>query len=324
MKRIAALGMLLCIVLFSTVYAEELSCVNMTNYVPNTVPDLICSTYSVDVDSAMNVLMKSPYLIEDTESYYMGTGWLNDEEELAIGPDYLFYSTHQGRNLANVVSVGIPGFLEWNYTDSSELSFGDISQIEVTAQEILKKLNIQAELIHVQAYSKPMLNVEMETAIGNIETDQIEECYVLFFCCTENGIRVSTDGYYSDLHSVGLDGSHITMIWTKDGLQFMSAEGLFRIEAQLDNETSIILPASALNMVRDYYVLYDVDISHQRLEYVRVPIQGVDLDKGYTLVPAWVFSQVRQYEITGDAGENEIVHVITDFALIDARTGEEL
>lgn len=325
MKRIVALGLILCIILFGATYAEENStCINMTEFIPNIVPDLIISAYTIDPSVAAKILMKMPYLYEDTENYYMGTAWLNDNEELAIGPDYLSYTTYQGQHLGNVVNSSVPGFWEWNNGNTSKLSLGNISQIAASAKDILKSLNIQADLVHVQSYSETTLYEKVQTAFREVDVNALEECYVLFFSCIENDIKMSTDGYYSDLHSVGTNGTKIVIIWTKDGLQSLSASGLYHIDEAQENIKTLIPPDTALNIVQNYYVLYDINFAYQRLEYVRVPIQGNDLYNSYALVPAWVFSQDQQFEIPGDNGTEEIEHVISDFTLIDARTGEEL
>lgn len=74
MKRMACLGLMLCIMLAGFACAEETSgCLCMTEFLPETVPDLVCSPYKIDPDAAMDVLMKSPYLTVETEGHYMGT-----------------------------------------------------------------------------------------------------------------------------------------------------------------------------------------------------------------------------------------------------------
>lgn len=86
MKRIVCLGLALCFILLGFAYADENSaCVCMTKFLPETVPDLICSAYAIDPSEAMDVLMAAPYLTVDTEKYYMGTGWSNDDEEWPSG-----------------------------------------------------------------------------------------------------------------------------------------------------------------------------------------------------------------------------------------------
>lgn len=324
MKRIIALGLMLCIVLFGVTSAEGSSnCINVTEFIPNAIPNLITSSYTIDPSVAMEILMKAPYLTEDTESYRRGTGWLNDNEELAIGPNYLSYTTYKGQHLGHVVNTAFPGFWEWNNGNTSELSVGNISQIAASAKDILQSLNIQANLVHVQAYTETTLYEGVQNAFRKVDVNELEECYVLFFCCIENDMKLSVEGYYSDLHSVGTNGTRIDMIWTKDGLQSLYAYGLYHIDEAQKNSTPLMSPDAALNIIQDYYALYNIEIAYQRLEYVQVPIPGNDPYNNYALVPAWVFSQDQRYQIPLDNIE-EIEPIISDFALIDARTGEEL
>ena len=90
MKRIVCLGLALCVMLLGFAYAEGNSaCVCMTEFLPETVPDLICSTYKIDESTAVDVLMKAPYLTKDTKRQYMATEWSNDDETMTIGFDGL-------------------------------------------------------------------------------------------------------------------------------------------------------------------------------------------------------------------------------------------
>ncbi len=334
MKRIVCLGLMLCTLLFGFAYADENSaCVCMTKFLPDTVPDLICSPYKIDPSEAMDVLMKSPYLTVDTEGHYMGTAWLNDDEEMAIGPDYISYETRLGKNLGNLVEGMPPLFLNWNGGTANELSFGSVDEIVPLAKDILEKLGIHGELVHAQAYDEAALRAAIPDAFRAIDEEKIEECYTLFFCCAENGLRVSVDGYYSDVHNVDLRGSEIMVLWTKDGLQYLSSEGLYHIDETVENSNRLLSPEEAFSIVQADYALYtgishvrliDVRISHQRLVYAKVPISGVDPDNGYRLTPAWLFTQEQQWNVSMEPGGYELQPEYSDLVLIDARTGEEL
>lgn len=55
MKRIVCFGLALCAVLLGFAYAEGNStCVCLTEFLPETVPDLICSTYKIDESTAVD------------------------------------------------------------------------------------------------------------------------------------------------------------------------------------------------------------------------------------------------------------------------------
>ncbi len=335
MKRIVCLGLMLCILLLGLGCAEENSdCLCMTEFLPDTVPDLTCSTYKIDPSAAMDVLMKSPYLTKDTEGHYMGTAWRNDDEEMAIGFDYITYETRLGKNLVYLVDGSLPLFLNWNGGVANDLSFDSLDEIAARAKGVLNRLELHVELVHALAYDEAALREAIPGAVRAIDEEKIEECYVLFFCCTENGLRLSVDGYYSDLHSVDLEGSQIMMLWTKEGLQFLYARGVYHVDAQAENGESLLSPEAALRIAQDNYALYnasishvrliDVSISHQRLVYARVPISGIDPDEGYRLTPAWLFTQDQQWNVSMEAGGYEPQHFYSDLVLIDARTGEEL
>lgn len=335
MKRIICFGLALCVVLLGFAYAEGNStCVCLTEFLPETVPDLICSTYKIDESTAMDVLMKAPYLTVDTEGHYMGTGWLNADEEMAIGPYYVTYETRLGRNLANLVEGLPPSFTEWNGGAADDLSFGSVDEIAALAKDVLNRLNLHVELIHAQAYDEAALRAAIPSAFKSVDAKKIEECYALFFCCVENGLRLPVDGFYSDLHGTDMKGSEIMTLWTKDGLQFLSTSGLYHIDKQVENGERLLSPEEALSIVQENYALYaasltharliGVSISHQRLVYAKVPISGVDPKSGYRLTPAWLFTQDRQWNVSMEAGGYELWHEYSDLALIDARTGEEL
>lgn len=335
MKRIACLGMMLCIMLLGLAYAEGNSaCVCMTEFLPDTVPDLICSTYKIEPSAAIDVLMKSPYLTVDTEGYYMGTGWLNDDEEMGITPEGLYYQTRLGKNLVYLVEGSLPLFLNWNGGVAADLSFESFDEIAALAKDVLEKLDIHAELVHALSYDEAALRKAIPDALISVDAENIEECYVLFFCCTENGLRLSVDGYYSDLHGMDMNGSEIMVLWTKDGLQFLYAQGLYHIDETVENSNRLLSPEEAFSIVQADYALYvaslshvrliDVSISHQRLVYARVPISGVDPDSGYRLTPAWLFTQEQQWNVSMEPGGYELQPEYSDLVLIDARTGEEL
>lgn len=335
MKRIICFGLALCVVLLGFAYAEGNStCVCLTEFLPETVPDLICSTYKIDASAAMDVLMKAPYLTVDTKGHYKGTGWLNGDEEMAIGSDYVTYETRLGRNLANLVEGLPPSFTEWNGGAADDLSFGSVDEIAALAKDVLNRLNLHVELIHAQAYDKAALSAAIPSAIRSVDAKKIEECYALFFCCVENGLRLPVDGFYSDLHGTDMNGSEIMTLWTKDGLQFLFAHGLYHIDEPVENSEHLLSPEKALADVQDDYALYvasiahpqliGVSISHQRLVYAKVPISGVDPESGYRLTPAWLFTQDQQWNVSMEAGGYEVGHFYSDLVLIDARTGEEL
>ncbi len=335
MKRIVYLGFVLCIALLGFAYAEENSdCLCMTDFLPDTVPNLVCSAYTIDPAAAMDVLMNAPYLTKNTEKYHMGTGWSNDDEEMAIGPKYIIYRTRLGKNLENLVEAMPSSFLNWNGGAATELSFGSVDEIVPLAKDFLEKLDIHAELVHALAYDEAALRAAIPDAFRAIDEEKIEECYTLFFCCTENDLRLSVDGYYSDLHGMGMGGSEVMVIWTRNGLQLLDAYGLYHIDEEVENSQSLLSPEAALNAIRDDYELYktlhthsrliNARISHQRLVYARVPISGVDPNEGYALIPAWLFTQEQQWNISMEPGGYELSDIYSDYTLIDARTGEEL
>lgn len=335
MKRIVCFGLALCVVLLGFAYAEGNStCVCLTEFLPETVPDLICSTYKIDASAAMDVLMKAPYLTVDTKGHYKGTGWLNGDEEMAIGPDYVTYETRLGRNLANLVEGLPPSFTEWNGGAANDLSFGGVDKIAALAKDVLNRLNLHVELIHAQAYDEAALRAAIPSAFRPVDARKIEECYALFFCCVENGLRIPANGYHSDMHGTYMQGSEIMTLWTKDGLQLLSASGLYRIDERVENGERLLSPEEALSIVQEEYAMYvasiahpqliGVNISHQRLVYAKVPISGVDPESGYRLTPAWLFTQDQQWNVSMEAGGYEVGHFYSDLVLIDARTGEEL
>lgn len=334
MKRVACLGLTLCILLLGFACAEGNSdCLCMTEFLPDTVPDLICSPYKIDPSEAMDVLMNAPYLTVDTEGHYMGTGWSNDDEEMAIGPDYIVYKTRLGVNLSELVDGSAPLFMERNGGITNDLSFGGVEEIATLAKDMLEKLGIHAELVHAQAYDEAMLRAAIPLAFRPVDEEKIEECYVLFFGCTENGLRLPLDGYHSDLSTVNMDGSEIMVLWTKAGLQYLSSGGLYHIDETVENSSRLLSPEEAFSIVQADYALYTrishvrlvgVRISHQRLVYAKVPISGVDPDNGYRLIPAWLFTQEQQWNVSMEPGGYELQPEYSDLALIDARTGEEL
>ena len=123
-------------------------------------------------------------------------------------------------------------------------------------------------------------------------------------------------------------------LWTKDGLQFLSTSGLYRIDERVENGERLLSPEEALSIVQEDYAMYvasiahprliGVSISHQRLVYAKVPISGVDPESGCRLTPAWLFTQDQQWNVSMEAGGYEVGHFYSDLVLIDARTGEEL
>lgn len=130
-----------------------------------------------------------------------------------------------------------------------------------------------------------------------------------------------------------MSGSKIMVLWTKDGLQFLYAQGLYHIDETVENNCRLLSPEEALSIVQADYALYTrisharligVRISHQRLVYAKVPISGVDPDNGYRLIPAWLFTQEQQWNVSMEPGGYELQPEYSDLVLIDARTGEEL
>lgn len=335
MKRIVCFGLALCVMLLGFAYADENSaCVCMTEFLPETVPDLICSTYKIDESTAVDVLMKAPYLTKDTKRQYMATEWSNDDETMTIGFDGLSYETRLGKNLSELVNGSLPLFMEWNGGVTNDLSFSSVNEIAALAKDVLNRLNLHVELIHAQAYDEAALRAAIPSAFRPVDARKIEECYALFFCCAENGLRIPADGYHSDMHGTDMQGSEIMTLWTKDGLQFLSASGLYHIDEQAENSERLLSPEEALSIVQDDYAMYvasiahprliGVSISHQRLVYAKVPISGVDPESGCRLTPAWLFTQDQQWNVSMEAGGYEVGHFYSDLVLIDARTGEEL
>ena len=335
MKRIVCLGLALCVMLLGFAYAEGNSaCVCMTEFLPETVPDLICSTYKIDESTAVDVLMKAPYLTKDTKRQYMATEWSNDDETMTIGFDGLSYETRLGKNLSELVDGSTPLFTEWNGGVTNDLIFSSVNEIAALAKDVLNRLNLHVELIHAQAYDEAALRAAIPSAFRPVDARKIEECYALFFCCVENGLRIPANGYHSDMHGTYMQGSEIMTLWTKDGLQFLSTSGLYHIDERVENGERLLSPEEALSIVQEDYAMYvasiahprliGVNISHQRLVYAKVPISGVDPESGCRLTPAWLFTQDQQWNVSMEAGGYEVGHFYSDLVLIDARTGEEL
>lgn len=335
MKRIVCFGLALCVMLLGFAYADENSaCVCLTEFLPETVPDLICSTYKIDASAAMDVLMKAPYLTKDTKRQYMATEWSNDDETMTIGFDGLSYETRLGKNLSELVDGSTPLFTEWNGGVTNDLSFSSVNEIAALAKDVLNRLNLHVELIHALAYDEAALRAAIPSALNSVDARKIEECYALFFCCAENGLRIPADGYHSDMHGTDMHGSKIMTLWTKDGLQFLSTSGLYHIDERVENGERLLSPEEALSIVQEEYAMYvasiahprliGVSISHQRLVYAKVPISGVDPESGCRLTPAWLFTQDQQWNVSMEAGGYEVGHFYSDLVLIDARTGEEL
>lgn len=209
-----------------------------------------------------------------------------------------------------------------------------MNEIAALAKDVLNRLNLHVELIHAQAYDEAALRAAIPSAFRPVDARKIEECYALFFCCAENGLRIPANGYHSDMHGTDMHGSKIMTLWTKDGLQFLSTSGLYRIDERVENGERLLSPEEALSIVQEDYAMYvasiahprliGVSISHQRLVYAKVPISGVDPESGCRLTPAWLFTQDQQWNVSMEAGGYEVGHFYSDLVLIDARTGEEL
>lgn len=264
----------------------------------------------------------------------MATKLSNDDETMTIGFDGLSYKTRLGKNLSELVNGSLPLFMEWNGGAANDLSFGGVDKIAALAKDVLNRLNLHVELIHALAYDEAALRAAIPSALNSVDARKIEECYALFFCCAENGLRIPADGYHSDMHGTDMHGSKIMTLWTKDGLQFLSTSGLYHIDERVENGERLLSPEEALSIVQEDYAMYvasiahprliGVSISHQRLVYAKVPISGVDPESGYRLTPAWLFTQDQQWNVSMEAGGYEVGHFYSDLVLIDARTGEEL
>lgn len=209
-----------------------------------------------------------------------------------------------------------------------------MNEIAALAKDVLNRLNLHVELIHAQAYDEAALRAAIPSAFRPVDARKIEECYALFFCCVENGLRIPANGYHSDMHGTYMQGSEIMTLWTKDGLQFLSTSGLYHIDERVENGERLLSPEEALSIVQEDYAMYvasiahprliGVNISHQRLVYAKVPISGVEPESGCRLTPAWLFTQDQQWNVSMEAGGYEVGHFYSDLVLIDARTGEEL
>lgn len=312
-----------------------------------TLPELICKDMTANADTVQNELLKEPYTEEDLENYYEGIGWLNAEEELAIGKGYITYTTDTGAEIASLVGESVTANMIYGPQQSLvELDFASSADVTGIVTAKLENMGISATLARISSYSVEDLLKEyaaeveslsqIETADDDGDYSKLlpkadwtkgDECYILYYMCTEFGCPVSADGYYSEVNKTSYDGSYIVIVYTAEGIMYVEAFGLYEVMKTTDDDQPLIDENAAAEILTSLYCLYDVDVYRARLEWMGVPVAGDDPEKAYALVPVWVFTEGRRFNQAAGNPEDadaEMTAILTDFAYIDARTGEEL
>lgn len=153
-----------------------------------------------------------------------------------------------------------------------------------------------------------------------------DEAYAVIFPISYDKINITNKGYFSLNSSSGIPviGSRILGIVNKDGLIYMTANGIYDIGETVKEKIKPISIEKAITKLQDKYkdtLLTDlVTISKIALEYVPVIAENKGIE--YELVPCWVFTANQEITVTDSKGTSQSS---SEFSIIfNAETGEEI
>ncbi|PLR86823.1 hypothetical protein CVD25_17915 [Bacillus canaveralius] len=152
-----------------------------------------------------------------------------------------------------------------------------------------------------------------------------DEAYAVIFPVVLDKTNITNKGYSNADNQMEVVGSRIMGVVGKDGLIFLTVQGIYEIGETLKDNISPISLETALEKVKNKYkdVLIKDPILISRIALEYVPTVSTTEGINYKLIPAWVFS--GKQDLTIDDKKGGSFKMSADFSiLINAETGEEL
>jgi hypothetical protein len=152
-----------------------------------------------------------------------------------------------------------------------------------------------------------------------------DEAYVVIFPVVLDDTNITNKGYSNAANQMDAMGSRIMGVVGKEGLIFLTVQGIYEIGETLKDKISPISLETALNKVKNKYkdvlITDPMLISKISLEYV--PTVSTTDGIKYKLIPAWVF--LGKQDLTIDDKKGGSFQVSSEFSImINAENGEEL
>ncbi len=203
-----------------------------------------------------------------------------------------------------------------------------INQVKETAEELgINDLGIPQVLsLDLKTLEQEWEDYEMKDGSHPRKWEKDDEAYAVIFPISYDKINITNKGYFSLNSSSGIPiiGSRILGIVNKDGLIYMTANGIYDIGETVKQNIKPISIEKALTKLQDKYkdtLLTDlVTISKIALEYVPVISENKGIE--YELVPCWVFTANQEITVTDSKGTSQSS---SEFSIIfNAETGEEI
>ncbi|HLU21047.1 MAG TPA: hypothetical protein VKZ77_01025 [Bacillaceae bacterium] len=154
--------------------------------------------------------------------------------------------------------------------------------------------------------------------------EKADEAYVITFPVLSDKLNITSKGYFSATNNIPVIGSRVMGVVTKDGLIYLTANGIYDIGEKVKNDITPISLETALESVKNKYkdviVTDPIVISNIALEYMPI-VSNVGGIK-YELIPAWVFTATQEQTFNDIKGKFTSSTEFTIF--INAETGQEI
>ncbi|WP_101696623.1 hypothetical protein [Clostridium minihomine] len=156
-----------------------------------------------------------------------------------------------------------------------------------------------------------------------------DESYYMVFDIESNGLPISSESYAFKNSEVAVEGSRVTVIVSKAGVQSLEVDGVIYEELEKKQPETLIPMAEALESLKQKYekIILNEELTVKRISLVYVPVitggstdkqTGEIINKEMELIPAWSFSIDLAYVKDGQ----EFTH--TTVVQINAVTGKEI
>ena len=156
-----------------------------------------------------------------------------------------------------------------------------------------------------------------------------DESYYMVFDVESNGLPISSESYTLKNSEVAVEGSRVSVIVSKAGVQSLEVDGVIYQELEKKQPETLIPMTEALESLKQKYekIILNEELTVKRISLVYVPVitggsadkqTGEIINKEMELIPAWSFSIDLAYVKDGQ----EFTH--TTVVQINAVTGKEI
>lgn len=321
--------------------ADNLDCAELATYT-GTLEHLTADAFREMVIGEKSVVNEEQQTVPgyrlNSENYQW---WeYSDGSGLMCSEESLYYTTDLSNRVLSCFNDGDKGSENYTadkYTSTKDFNFASSDQCLSEIKALLTKLNIQTAG-DVQCYHldyKTMNSVAKELNLDVLLSSDVDSsfaeftaednCYYFVFHLSVGGFPATEQITGSSANGSLTPGSTIRVLYSKDGICYFEASGIYNTAVQTSSNNGYDL-TGALGLLNDRFssILYNGTycVTDMAFEYIPQTQNGLET---ITFIPAWRFTLQNTVELSSKEDAAQTTSIDTfETIFFNAMTGQEI